>query len=550
MFFQVIREKSLYRRSISALKTQATGGKMESGDALTEQITQTYQLLVNLTALISQSFDGDSIPTTAQGQPHLPLKSVKDAIAEIGESLEVVQQLAEQVTQQNQSMLRMCQPIAARVKHKQTETALRVREQAIAASPIGIVIADAQQPDFPAIFINPAFEQHTGYSAAEILGRNFRFLQGDDRDQAEIAILRTALETGTSCTVTLRNYRKDGSLFWNELTLAPIFNTFGTITHIVGIQNDVSDRKEAEFALNMKAAELEKALSEIQQAQAHMLQAEKMSSLGQLVAGVAHEINNPVNFIHGNLTYAEEYTQSLLNLVNLYQETCPVPHLAIQRALQDLDLDYLKQDLPKLLSSMRTGTARIQSIVESLRNFSRMDESDLKSVDIHEGIESTLLILQHRLQEKSNIQVITKYASLPLVECYAGQLNQVFMSILVNAIDTLEASCLLTCDIVHTPEKQLTPHAPIIEIRTELVNPDWIEIAIADNGTGIPEAIQQRIFDPFFTTKPIGKGTGMGMSISYQIVTEKHRGKLTCHSTPGQGTKFTIQIPIRQSNTK
>ncbi|MCC5645653.1 HAMP domain-containing protein [Nostoc sp. CHAB 5824] len=301
-------------------------------------------------------------------------------------------------------------------------------------------------------------------------------------------------------------------------------------------------KEELEDRVEERTTELKNALEELQRTQSQVIQSEKMSSLGQLVAGVAHEINNPVNFIHGNLNHVQEYTQDLLTLVQLYQEHNSNPVPEIQIAAEDMDLEFLQSDLPKMLSSMKVGTDRIRQIVLSLRNFSRMDEAEFKSVDIHEGIDSTLMILQHRLKakpEQPEIEVIKDYGNIPLVDCYAGQLNQVFMNILVNAIDALEESNtkLTYQEIRDNPSR--------IKIRTSVVNSTWVEVAIADNGVGISKEFQQRIFDPFFTTKPIGKGTGMGMSISYQIVTEKHGGKLECFSTSGKGTEFIIQVPLR-----
>lgn len=288
-----------------------------------------------------------------------------------------------------------------------------------------------------------------------------------------------------------------------------------------------------------KSQELEQTLRELQRTQSQLVQSEKMSSLGQLVAGVAHEINNPVNFIYGNLSYADEYTQSLLRLLALYQKHYPNPHPEILDEADAIDLDFLKVDLFNLLTSMKVGADRIQKIVASLRTFSRMDEAEYKAVDLHEGIDSTLLILQHRLKVKSDraeIQIKKLYSKLPLVKCYAGQLNQVFMNILVNAIDALEEAI-----------EEISLENPTITIHTEVNMPDYATIRIIDNGLGIPEAICQRLFDPFFTTKPIGKGTGIGLSISYQVVTEKHGGQLYCHSTLGKGTEFVIEIPIEQS---
>lgn len=281
-----------------------------------------------------------------------------------------------------------------------------------------------------------------------------------------------------------------------------------------------------------------------------LIQSEKMSSLSQFVAGVAHEINNPINFIYGNLSYASSYTEDLLELVRLYQEQYPDGTPEIQRHLEAMDFKFLVKDLPKLLASMKVGAERIRQIVTSLRNFSRIDEAEIKPVQIHEGIESTLLLLESRLQAQPNrpeIRVIQEYSDLPLVECYAGPLNQVFMHLLTNAIDALDeagsesgwSSALIT---------QLGKEAslPTLRIRTESLGNDRVVIRIADNGTGIPESVQRRMFDPFFTTKPIGKGTGLGLSISYQIVTQRHRGLLRCVSKPGQGTEFFIEIPIHQ----
>jgi len=343
--------------------------------------------------------------------------------------------------------------------------------------------------------------------------------------------------------------------------------------------------RTAALLATAQAEQLKQALHDLQSYQAQLVQTEKMSTLGTLVAGVAHEINNPTSFIYGNLHYANEYIKDLLALVHLYQHHYPNPVPEIQAHAQAVELDFLIEDLPKVLCSMETGAERIRHLVLSLRNFSRRDQAQMQTVDIHEGIESTLLILNNRLKangERCAIKVIKEYGELPNVECYPSQLNQVFMNILGNAIDALEelnverllaqrrsfnedeaqvesdASRVATATSGGATALTLSNHfsnlqpvtrqpaTPCIRIRTEVSASNHVIVRIADNGPGMTEEVKVQLFDPFFTTKPMGKGTGLGLSISYQIVVEKHQGILRCESAPGEGTEFSIEIPMRQ----
>lgn len=333
--------------------------------------------------------------------------------------------------------------------------------------------------------------------------------------------------------------------YWRSwLTLS--FGLLLTSIVMIYLQRLLRYTKEIEKMIverTKQSKQLSEALKQLQQTQAQLVQTEKMSALGQLVAGIAHEINNPVNFIHGNLYYANQYTLNLLELVNFYQARYNDRDEKLQQYKEEMDFDFISQDFPRLIQSMKIGADRIRDIVLSLKNFSRLDESDLKEVNLHDGIDNTLLILQARLKARGNfpgIKIIKNYGELPLVECYPSQLNQVFMNIIANSIDALESYYNALS------EQQKAGEEIAITIKSEHSKPNYVTIRISDNGPGMTEEVKKRLFEPFFTTKPIGKGTGLGLSISYQIVVDKHKGLLWCDSIPGQGTEFSIEIPVRQ----
>ena len=443
--------------------------------------------------------------------------------------------------------------------------------------------------------LNPAWEKTLAISSQKMLGKRFiEFVHPEDRETTQVAVEK--LVSRQEIISFENRYRcADGSyrwLFWNatpDLERQLIYAVVHDITYRVEaeaalkqanedlelrveertaelqeaiaslkdtnkqLHDEIIFRKTTEEALRYsqellkeQTHELQDALDRLQRTQIQLVQNEKMASLGQLVAGIAHEINNPVSFIYSNIDPLSEYIHDLLDLLELYQQEYPQPHPTIEEEIEAIELDFLIEDLPKLLESIKSGADRIRKIVISLRNFSRLDEAAKKRVNLHEGIESTLLILQNQIKD---IEIIKDFGELPKIECYSAEINQAMMNILANAIDAVtpkKSRRRITTDKATEKEDSLpTSHSPRITIRTELTHADSVKITIADNGVGIPENIKSRIFDPFFTTKDVGSGTGLGLSVSYQIVVKKHQGKLSCNSQPGEGTEFAIELPIR-----
>ncbi|WP_293347161.1 MULTISPECIES: PAS domain S-box protein [unclassified Microcoleus] len=437
---------------------------------------------------------------------------------------------------------------------KHAEEALRESQRALStlmSNLPGMAYRFRNDADRSMEFVSEGCYQLSGYSPEEFIGtRQVSLSELTHPDDREIFCnaVEIALRENRPYQLNYRITSKNGELKWVWEQGLGVYSDSGELLALEGLITDISEQKRSEEALlrsqtelTQQKLQLEYTLQELQQTQAVLIHTEKMSTLGQMVAGVAHEINNPVSSVCGNLVHIGHYTEDLLNLIEMYQEHCPQPPASIQQKIEDIELDFLLEDLPKAISSMQIGADRIREIVRSLRNFSRKDDSQMTKVNLHEGIEGTLLILQSRLRARDNypeIAVIKEYGNLPLVECYSGKINQVFMNLIGNAIDAIEE--------YNAGRSALEAKAnrSKIKIKTEVQNSNAV-IRVSDNGPGMPEKVCQQLFEAFFTTKPAGKGTGLGLSISYKVLQE-HGGMLTCVSAPGQGAEFIIEMPIEQ----
>lgn len=403
---------------------------------------------------------------------------------------------------------------------------LKLHDAAMESTSCGISISDARKPDMPLIYVNRAFCEMSGYLEEEVVGKNCRFLQGENRDQKARYIIREALDSGNHCQVLIKNFRKDGTFFWNDLIISPIRDKEGQLTHFVGVQNDVTDREEARRETAAKQIELEKTLETLKETQSMLIHSEKMNALGQMVAGVAHEINNPVAFTASNMhalkQMAEDLKGAYEQLITAVDSSGNEDLKATAKKLsQEADVNFISEDLDDLINSSIDGLKRVKGIVGNLRNFSRLDEAEEKVASMKACIESTLEIAGSVV--RNHLVIDCQLNDLSPIKCRPSELNQVFLNLIMNAAQAVKEDGLL-------------------EIKGSETT-DALILTFTDNGIGMDAATQEKIFNPFFTTKPVGEGTGLGLSIAYKIITDGHNGKITVDSEVGKGTSFTISLP-------
>jgi signal transduction histidine kinase len=569
--FREALEKNNWDITIARFDSQVTIAQLCYTELL--HILREYHLNIPLILVVEEITSTEAIRAIKAGVNDIVLIT---ELARLNESVEyelhAVQSQAE-LNQNKQELRELQQGISKRIQAEAILTEqnqIQAQLQQLASNIPGVIYQFLLTPEgtYSFQFLSPSCYEIYELTPAQIQENPKRILEivhRSERSHLALSVTRSA--------VTLQPWEWEGRINtpsgqekWLKGAARPIRQPNGNILWD-GLIMDITESKltqtalcDSEAQLRQKATELEQTLRKLHSTQMQLIQTEKMSSLGQLVAGIAHEINNPVNFIYNNLNFATEYSQNILNLLELYQQHYPNPPLEIQSQIQEIELDFVKEDLPKILSSMQMGTDRICEIILGLRNFSRIDQKTAQTVDIHQVIDSVILILQHRLRQigdNPGIEIIKEYQQLPLIKCYPGQLNQVFMNLIANAIDAVEegvGSRELRVgedegeEVVRTvsfPNPYSLHPTPSIRIQTQLSNnQSCVLICIADNGLGISPEKQQQIFNTFFTTKPVDKGTGLGLSISQQIIVEKHCGRLWCTSELGQGTEFWIEIPI------
>lgn len=406
------------------------------------------------------------------------------------------------------------------------ETAYALHQRAMDASISGITIADTSLEGMPLTYINQAFSNITGYEVDAVLGRNCRFLQGEDRQQLELDVLREALNAGHSCRVTLRNYRRDGTLFINELSMSPIYGPDGQLTHFVGIQNDVTELHQARHALMQKQVALESTVRELRETQMMLVHAERMNALGQMVAGIAHEINNPLSFVTSNLYSLNDILRSVFSAYDeLESLVLQSPYPETKQQARDLrvrsEIDYAVSDIDDLVRASIEGLQRMKGIVQGLRTFARLDEAEFKVASIRECVTSALMIAGGELSGR--ITVNLDIDDVPPIYCCPAELNQVFLNLIVNAAQSM-------------------PERGTIDILAEDYD-SHIVISVKDSGLGMSPQVLTNLFTPFFTTKPAGVGVGLGLAIANKIITERHKGSIQVQSELGKGTVFQITLP-------